>query len=304
MTRAIVCAALTGILSALQQLAPSSLPSHGIEIHAWVEKADGLPAADLSSADFEVLVDGTKVPIQQLVPRRTAASIIVLIDTSRSAGWERKKLEGHLDELISTLGPSARSTIATFGSRNTFPPFKSGPRDAGDEIRAAMERRDTDGYGASPLWDAVHEAVAILSREPGPRALLLLTDGRATGNYHGLHDAADYAMMHGVSISAVLRHSSQWIRQGGDLAVLVQPGVPIQALTVYTGGMYFTFPEAQDDQARAVFRRVASTLTATHIFSFVPPQFDGLPHRLVIRPTKTYTDVHAPRAFVAPFVAR
>jgi hypothetical protein len=225
--------------------------------------------------------------------------MVILIDTTRSVMWETDVLEQHLSELAATLGPQDRISIAGFGARSRLAPFVSAQRDIRAELRLALDRRDQEGYGRSPIWDAIHEAVTTLSREPPPRAILLLSDGRATGNHYGLSEIADYAMAHGVCINVVLKHSSQWITQGGGTAALVQPGAPILGLASLSGGMYFTYPERQDDQAKAVFKRIASTLTATHVFSFTPPQFDNLAHRLVIRPIRTYVNVHAPFGFVA-----
>jgi von Willebrand factor type A domain-containing protein len=299
MTRAAARAALLAALSVWPQAPAPSTPAKTIDVHAWVENDNGLPASTMSPADFELLVDGALVPIQQIAPRARGTSIVVLIDTSRSVTWDREVLERHVSEFAAALGPGDRTSIATFGARASVPPFKAAQRDVRGELRLALERREQEGYGSSPVWDAIYEAVTVLAREPGARAILLLTDGRATGNRYGLSQVADYAMTNGVCISAVLKHSSQWISQGGGTAALVQPGAPIQGLAAFTGGMYFTYPESQDDQARAVFKRVASTLMATHVFSFIPPQFDGLPHRLVIRPIRQYVDVHAPLGFVA-----
>ena len=298
MMRAVVCAALLGAVGISQQAPAGPIPARTVEVHGWVEKADGLPASEMSAADFELLIDGTAVPIQGIAPGN-ATSIVVLLDTSRSVTWDRDLLEQHLNEFVAALRPPDRTSMASFGARARFPPFVPAQRDVRGELRLALARHDREGYGTSPVWDAIHEAVTMLSREPGPRAILLLSDGRATGNRYGLSEVADYAMSHGVCINVVLKHSSQWISQGGGRDVLVQPGAPIQGLASFTGGMYFTYPERQDEQAKAVFKRIASTLAATHVFTFTPPQFDGRPHRLTIRPTRLYVNVHAPLGFVA-----
>jgi hypothetical protein len=286
-------------LGVARQAPAGSPPPRTIDVHAWVERADGLPASGMSPVDFDLLVDGEPVVIEQIASRRSGTSIIVLIDTSRSVTWDRRLLEEHLNAFLAALGPQDRTAIATFGARSRFPPLVSGRRDLGNELRVALERGDREGYGGSPVWDAIYEAVTILSREPPPRAILLLSDGRSTANRYGLNEIADYAMAHGVCLHVVLQHSSQWIRQGETNAALVQPGAPIQGLASFTGGMYFTYPERQDDQAKAVFGRIASTLAATHVFTFTPPKFDKLPHRLVIRPKRVYVNVHAPFGFVA-----
>ena len=52
--------------------------------------------------------------------------------------------------------------------------------------------------GPSPIWDAVASAARLLESQPGPRAIVLVTDGHATGNRLGVADAAAEAAQRGV----------------------------------------------------------------------------------------------------------
>jgi hypothetical protein len=277
---------------------PAAPPPATIVVHGWVEKLDGTPADTLDAAGFTAEIDGVAAPVLSIAPKRSPASVIVLIDTSRSVRWTQAR-PAHLEQFPRLLAPSDRIMIATFGARKSFPGFSAAGRDMDREIDHALEVRGDEGFGSSPVWDAVYEAVELLAREPGPRSILLLTDGRATGNRHGLVDAAEFAMANRVTVNAILRQSSERILQGSGNAALVQPGVPIQGVATYTGGMYFTYPELQRDIALGLFKLIAASLVRSQEFTIGLPRRDGASHRLAIIPSNIELKVHAPMAFLA-----
>lgn len=298
MSRVVAALALAAVSQV--PLPPNAAPAAGtVSVYGWVENLQGKPTASVKATDFEALVDGIRVPIKAVVPPRTTASIVLLLDTSRSAGWTPRPLDDQLGLFASSLDPKDRLMIATFGGRATAAAFRPAGEDIRGAVRRLLELEDDEGYGNSPVWDAIHGAVAVLSEQPVPRSVLLLTDGRATGNRYGLADVAGYAVAHGVALNVVLKHSMQMISQSGGTAALVQPGAPIQELANYTGGMYFTYPERQEDRIREIFTLIASAADTTLGFTFAVSTLDGSPHRLDIRSARTDLTVHAPSAFVA-----
>ena len=46
---------------------------------------------------------------------------------------------------------------------------------------------DAERFGASPLWDNLDAVVRAIAQDPGRRAILILTDGRSTGNHISVH---------------------------------------------------------------------------------------------------------------------
>jgi hypothetical protein len=300
MLRARVMLTALSILFVQPKPAIPSPPQEGtVVVHGWVEKGDGMPAATLDPADFTAEIDDAPAPILSIAPKRLPVSVIVLLDTSRSVRWWESP-PANLGRFAGLLTPSDRIMIATFGARISFPGFTLAGRDMDGEIRSALEISDAEGFGKSPVWDAIYGAVEMLSREPGPRSILLLTDGRTTGNTHGLVETAAFAMANRVSINVILRHSSESILQGGGgTAALVQPGAPIQGLATYTGGLYFTYPERQTDITLGLFRLIAASLVHMQEFTLQLPKRDGRAHRFAVRSAKIELKVHAPMAFLA-----
>lgn len=271
----------------------------GVTVHAWVENERGLPEKLLRADEFEVLVDDIAVPLHALEPRRVPMSVVVLLDNSRTVVWNRQVLPRQLAHFASLLAPDDRIMLATVGGRTRFAPFSRARDDLQEEVRDALDLDPREGYGNTPLWDASHEAVTILAREPAPRALVLLSDGRATGNRYGLEELAEYAMVNGVSVTVIAKHAGRRIFQDEDTQLLIQPSAPLQAVTRYTGGQFFTYPERQEEAALAMFSFAASALRALHAFGFTPSLADTAPHRVEIRSRRAGRMVHAPMAFRA-----
>ena len=293
MTRVALLALAVGILSAVQMPAPA------IVVHGWAENEAWKAETDLRREEFEVFVDGVAVPLESLRPRQGPASIVLLLDATRSTLWMPRPLDEQLGTFTAFLGSDDRLVFASLGESVTFSPFRPPSLDIREEVRRAVERGAERGFGNSPVWDAVHQAVTLLSAAPPPRTILLLSDGRATGNKYGLAEVADHAVANGVAVNIVLRHTAERIRQSTRTAALVQPGAPLEVFTEYTGGVLFYYPQLQDDQARARFAHLAASVRALHAFAFTPPVRDGQPHRLEIRSTRPGVKVHAPLAFLA-----
>lgn len=279
----------------------ASMPGHTNEtvtVHGWVEDARRVLMLDLAPADFEAVIDNVAVPVT-VQPRTASMSIVLLLDLSRSVRWQDMRLDGHLDEFIASLNDSDRVMIATCCGRTSFGAFREAREDVRAEVQAALNVGDEEGFAGSPVWDAMYEAITILSRQPPPRALILMSDGRSSGNHYGLTDVADHAMANDVSVNVIAKHSAQHLYQAGNTVALVQPATPLESVANFTGGFLFTYPERSREDAKTMFDFAASLLRGLHAFRFAPPVSDGKPHRIEIRSRTSGVTVHAPVAFVA-----
>lgn len=268
-------------------------------VYGWVADDQNQPLPAVTAADVEMFVDGQRAPIES-IRARGSLSLAVVIDTSRTVQWDRDALGEQLLALHKMLKPGDRLRLSTVGGRPFITPFRTEIPDLVRDVRRALDQGNDDGYGATPLWDALHDAVTVLAGEPAPRAVLLLSDGRATGNRHGLVEIADYAMEHYVLVHVIVRNAAQRIRQSAESVVLVQPAVPIEVMATYTGGNLYTYPEAQRDVAGLLFAGLGRQLSALHAFTFASPIRDGEPHTLRVVPTRSGYRARAPQAFVAP----
>lgn len=108
------------------------------------------------------------------------------------------------DGFIQRLPAGDRARIGSIATSLRLSPSFTADRPAlrralGDALNVSRE----DRYGPTPLWDAIVEGIAALEPESGKRAIVLVTDGMATGNRYGLGDVIEHAKRAGVSVSVL-----------------------------------------------------------------------------------------------------
>lgn len=295
---------MTRILTSLVvvlALAPSSgdRRSPASTVHGWLADDLNQPMTTVTVADVEMFVDERRAALES-IRARGSLTLAVVLDTSRSVRWDRDALGEQFLALGKALRPDDRIRLATVGGRPFRTPFRPAVSGFDGDLPRALDQGNDDGYGSTPLWDALHDTVTALANEPAPRAILLLSDGRATGNRYGLVEIADYAMEQDVLVYVIARNTAQQIRQSPGKAVLVQPAAPIEAMAMFTGGSLYTYPEGQREAAVLLFSGLGRQLSALHAFTFTSPVRDGLPHKLRVVPTRPGHRARAPQAFVAP----
>jgi Ca-activated chloride channel family protein len=163
--------------------------------------------------------------------------------------------------------------------------------------------------GPWPIWDAVDTAVASLEVEPGRRAVVLLTDGRSTGNVHGLEEVLQRAVRSAVAVSIIGEDSPQVIEQDGGRAARIRPGAGLQWLAENTGGGFTTVavPAMGVTSGAGVERligraivRAFAELHHAYTIGFSPTRVDGQWHPVDVRVKRPGVTVRARKAYVAP----
>jgi hypothetical protein len=91
-----------------------------------------------------------------------------------------------------------------------------------------------DRAGPTPLWDVLVEAVTAVRREVLHPVVLIVTDGRSTGNLHSLDDVVAQAKRAGVPISAIVEDSL--MRRAGTV-LPIRPFDTMSSLATATGGL-------------------------------------------------------------------
>jgi len=319
-----------------QPTTPSQSPSPVglVEIHVVAVRADGGWVSGLSAADFEVLSDGVSRPIERFsdVDRPVAATL--LVDVSRSCWLQPLVIRRAIEKtLVDAVPASDRVRFGIFGGT---PIVISDAATGGSEaLRAAARVLDlpdafegvptmvsvVDGVaatplrppvlrlGPSPIWDAVDAAVASLEHESARRAIILLTDGRATGNVLGLEEVLQHGVRSAVSVSVVGEAGAEILQQGGARAALIRPGAALEWLAENTGGWFTTIsrpdmPERDGaDAERALDRvlvRAFGDLHHAYTIGFSAATPDGQWHGVEVRVKRPGVTVRARKAYLAP----
>jgi hypothetical protein len=135
--------------------------------------------------------------------------------------------------------------------------------------------------GPSPVWDSVEAAVTALRAETGRKTVIVVSDGRSTGNRHGLVEVANYAANAGVAINIVASWSQSMIRQGPNSIVNVKPHVLLSGLADYSGGVYREPAIAQRGIPKGLFADILATVRGSYTLGF-RGMTDGKVHELEV----------------------
>jgi len=229
---------------------------------------------DVTAQDFDVFSDGTACPVESSSTKGAPLSMVVLIDVSASTeltvDWLLEPLH---TSLVPALKPGDRVAFGRFGgvALHVDRRFSSLPdelREAARSVltlrRKALEPRPPAGtppangfgpvtpdpvvlvrgmngafgLGASPAWDAVDAAVSALESEPGRRAIILVTDGRSTGNVRSLEETILHAIAAEVGVFVVGEAQDEVIRQSRTIDAHVRPTAFLESMAATTGGAY------------------------------------------------------------------
>lgn len=148
-------------------------------------------------------------------------------------------------------GDAAR--IGTFGSRIAIQPPVADP----NALRLAATQLTRQLGGFSPIWDAVAEAVKTFPNTSRTRGIILITDGRATGNRTGFADLLTILRNASVPVFVVFYDPYPWIdRQPKPPRPNPNPAERLEQLAQVTGGTYVSVAQRRAPIAGAVVAAV------------------------------------------------
>jgi VWFA-related protein len=161
--------AAAGAQVQLNQIDTSEFPK--VTIFATVLK-DGVPLPDLDSRDFRVREDEVDQEPITVVPKLTALSVVLTLDTSGSMKKRLADAQAAAASFLDTLQSQDKAQVIRF-SRDvkTIYPLGSDRSAARTAIGATAARGDT------ALWDALYTSVESLRDVSGRKAIVLLSDG-------------------------------------------------------------------------------------------------------------------------------
>jgi len=284
-------------------------------IDVLVLNPEGLPQSDVAQSEFELLADGKPTPITQFGRSRSELNIVMLVDGTASQPLKRYEIvTGVTTGFLPNLQAGDRARMAYLGN----PPILTNwlPTDRTAALNAVRPSLDRLPLESSPIWDTIDLCVQALQQVPEPRVLLLMTDGRATGNKIGLDDAERRALEGKVTISVVSEGGEWLIPQFVGSPDRVRSDVSLRRLADETGGLYMP-----DGTARRTLRaqmnafayvkelvntpsvpapliaQIVSSLRTRYRIGF-DGVADGKVHSLEVRVKRSGVEVRAPRLYV------
>jgi VWFA-related protein len=246
-----------------------------------LSRSDGRPVTGLVAADFEVLSNGRRQTVAFVSSDPQPLSVVVMIDLTASArrAW-KTSTSGVADAFAASMQPQDRVRFGGIATAVTLGPWSTDLRTiAQDAERTVLATKKEDEYGQSPIWDATDVALEALSGEVGRRAIVLVTDGQATGNVRGLEDVRRRAAALGISVNVIAA-------QAAGLPGLNSATLMLRQLAGMSGGVSIAFSETAARGGvplSAVAGRLLSDLRGSYRLGFIPDRSDGQLHPIAVR---------------------
>ena len=300
--------AIAGLVASLAVHVRGSQPAGGfapLTLRVTVERPDGTPVTGLTASDFDLTLDGEAQPITSVSPADGPVSIVLLIDVSASMNMgdvaSGVVLQRALEQWFPlSLQRSDRGRVGSIGKRVFLSErFTSDKHELVLAGFAARSVPAAERIGPSPIWDGIEAAASALEWEGAPRAIILLTDGRATGNRVSLREAGEHAMTSAVEIHIVAeRDVPVAIPQlGGDM-IHVMPGISLRWLAETTGGSYVTDKKFPWSDPGPLFDQAVKRIHSAYTIAFVPRSDDKV-HNVEVKVKSPGLNVRARKQLLA-----
>jgi len=304
-------------------------------IQVVVTDATGAPVTGLTAIDFQLSLDRQRIPVASVASDSSVASeLVVLFDVSASVdftlgqGSAARALLPSLRAWIAALPASSdRWRLGTVAKRISLAPaFTNDRAELQKSADALFALPDGERFGPSPIWDGVDAGVSAFESRSGRKAIVLLSDGRTTGNRIGLTAVTRRALAARIPVTLICTGAGLMFQLEKNQVLMVDPGLALEQLAKETGGRYIADPPVQlqpDRQRVAVSpgegggESIAPWLTNvsklgnilnqlqievghSYVITFEPPAADGRRHEIDVRVTKPGATARTQRVYVAP----
>jgi VWFA-related protein len=302
----------------------------GVRLHVDVLQA-GAPVPGLTRDDFELLVDERPQVIDHFSAGPLPLSAILLVDASTSTmtSLDRRGLKTEIAQFfVGGLQPGDRAAFGRIAQQvtvgTTLTDDKAALLAAIDPI---LNPPRGDSAGPSPIVDAMEAAITVLGKEKGRRVLVVLSDGRSTGNVRSASEVAHHAIAARVAVvliggdfpiaaadnsSSSAPPSGMWIESAGPERPVDRGRVSLSRTVELfgniiggSGGALLRLfePPAQPRRTTAdtryPFGRVLSTLRSGYVLGFTPAVTDDAFHAIRVHVKRSDVIVRAPGSHVA-----
>ena len=226
---------------------------------------NGRPIRGLSEADFEVTDDGQRRPILDFRNDASHISVGLLLDSSGSMriGEKRQQARQVAHLLLSSMhgGTDEAALVAFDKVVRTVQPFTGDF----DTILSAFD--SVNPWGSTSLFDAIAETAQQVSKRPGRRALIVLTDGVDTSSQLTPQEVSGIASAIDMPVYVVAVDTTA---TDGELTNLAR----------WSGGALYCVSNTADGSVAA--RQIVSELRHQYLIAFEPSSSVGW-HRIEVR---------------------
>lgn len=288
--------------AAFALLVPQDKPAAVTSIALSVTSRDGRFLGELQADQFEVEIDDKPVPIASC-SEGDPVTAALLIDASGSMSFMR--LENVVRELPDVFRPADVASVGWFGKAIVTGTTFSREPAMFDAAARDLAKSQHERYAPSPLWDALNAALTTLDAREGRRAVIVVSDGRASGDVIPYDIVLRHAMTSEISVSFLVpgmpRPGVDVKRPRGRGAAevndsdAIKPWERPERLALATGG---TATPSATDVVRMQLRRLLQGLQAEYRLTLTPETHDNRLHPVRVRVKPPGLTVRAPEAII------
>ena len=262
--------------------------SEVIQVAVRVTDKRGQPLTDLAREDFEIREDGKAQQLALFSQQETPCSILIALDVSGSMAPNMDRLKSAVHGFLGKTRPQDLVTLATFSTDLNVV--------SGVDATVAAKQAAVNALragGGTALYDVMAYASNVLKRQPGPRALVMFTDGEDVSSRSTVDGAR--AALHGNDVTLYLIAQG---KLGSDAKLKRQ----LSSLADETGGEAF-FTSNMNGVSEHFFD-ILSKLSRQYLLGYAPvtPLGDGAWRRIEVTVTRnagTHLVVHARAGYFA-----
>jgi len=225
-------------------------------------------SSELLRKEDLTLIDSGKPRNIQSVVRATEKPLrlIVLLDASESMLKELPIVRQAVRQFArSVLGPNDQLAVVKFSQQAFWlTPFTSDLK----TIDASLNR--LEARGETHLYDTVIEMMFELQKQPGRKALVVLTDGIDQGSSFNLDNLIHYARYSGIPIYPIVKN--QMLSRMMHFPFVRLRAEKFAETARESGATYFIIQN--ESELPAVYAKIRDELTQQYILSF-QSEFDG-----------------------------
>ena len=277
------------VLAAVDLRVESRPVSAPIAAYVTVTDASGQPVGALSVSDFTVTLDGSPITLQpsdfSLPPAQNPdqrVSVVFVMDYSGSTGGApRVAMREAVVSFVNAMTPGDYAAIVKFGASPTqdasvAQPFTEIDGAAGTSMLTSIAMAPYPSEGTN-LYDAALVAIGHFSAPPvalpaGPKAVIMLSDGRDNTSVATLDSVVSQASSAGIALFTIA------VGNAGSVGQQV-----LNSLAARTGGTYISAPT--DSAITAAYGTMASLLNNGYLLSFSSTISDCNQHTLQVQVT-------------------
>lgn len=239
----------------------TSNPTDQVEVVVQQIPVTVKSAAPLKIQDLTLVDSGRPRQIQSVVrATEKPLRLIVLLDASESMLKELPIVRQAVRQFArSVLGPNDQLAVVKFSQRAFWlTPFTSDLKTIDDSLNRLEARGETH------LYDTVIEMMFELQKQPGRKALIVLTDGVDQGSSFNLDNLIHYARYSGVPIYPIVKN--QALSRMMHFPFIRLRAERFAQTARESGATYFIIQN--ESELSGVYQRIRDELAQQYILSF------------------------------------